>query len=465
MRRISHAVLCIILFAAILSFATTAYGQDANIGTFSGEWMTSFTKDDIPASGGGNIKIKLYPDERRFTCKLNGSVSGSAEVRKGLHVRVKSSMNASGCSGTYNPETGSINGGFTANESGTMTLTKKTGKPKSKSGSTSWSGKVAGRIADTAGEGYWKDNEGHSSSWTVSGSFSGAKDEVVAEEDEWESFETDYEKLQLAQELTELMLYSYKDYQKAGGTGKLSSFLKKEFPDPDEFKKVEAAMLIAMQAEIERTEHDKAAVKRIEGYKRSTTEIEKSYDLYKADGGKMDAEEYLDKYIDINIKDPKKKIAVKQMLYNKAYKENMASDPWAWMAYISSLPSSSQAREKDAREIENAKPEKAKKIYSKAVDKKWGWTEDEKARKNKNSNKVRKLRRKANKADANRKNLKGWSAMGNGLSTITGGDKDGENAKVVESNVKRGTSRVFDKMVERCADGKDQRACRNLKKF
>ena len=159
-------------YLALYGTAGNSRKEQTFMGHFSGQWNVSFRHAGIDANGGGDISIRVYPDDGLFTCEIKGSVSGSGSQGR-MEMSVSSSVVSSGCKGSYDATSGNIDGSFKATERGKATITQPGRKPKNVKTKQGWPGTIQGRISRYAGKGSWADDEGRNAEWSVSGSFAG----------------------------------------------------------------------------------------------------------------------------------------------------------------------------------------------------------------------------------------------------------------------------------------------------
>lgn len=188
------------IVAALFVFsAPDAWGQ-GSVGTFKGTWSYSETQQGISLRAGGPISFRVNPEGGSFTCRVSGSGGGSGTVKvEGMPVNVKATetVSSSGCSGSYDPATGRIDGSITVTENFKfhMTVTVKDGKGKqgsqtqTRNDSDSWAGSITGTLRKSTGSGSLIDDEGKPAAWNVRGGFS--EGEQVSDDGEAPDDDTD----------------------------------------------------------------------------------------------------------------------------------------------------------------------------------------------------------------------------------------------------------------------------------
>jgi len=484
MKRLALIACLTLTFCALSS---SAYAQEKPVGKFSGQWNLSFIKDGIPGSGGGSIRITVHPDDTFFTCKVTGSVSGTGKKGKAV-MKVKSSMTSSNCRGSYNPENGFIDGSFTANETMSAVLTRPNAKPKKMKKSNSWAGSIRGKIADTAGEGFWADDEGNDAGWRVSGSFTGGEEETAEKEekeeakddewgeDEWDSFETEYEKKQAAMEVRHTFYASWQEYVRSGGNKDFVKYLEQEIPDDDTFIKVAEIIVVAQKHLDEQQKKQEKRNAKAKAFYGEVNQAVKSYNAYFKVGGKKEPEQFFDEYVKKNIKDPKKKKAVRKILAKRTETARIYRDPLSSMALagLAALIKADEALdEKRSKEKEKylREAEKSREKFKESLDESFVWTEGDNAKESKNYRQIKKIQKngqknakkifkRRSKADK-KKQIAGWTNLSEGLSQISGGTTELKGQKNFEKNLKYNANDVLVKKMEDC-EGGNKKACKSL---
>ncbi|TNF37049.1 MAG: hypothetical protein EP329_04105 [Deltaproteobacteria bacterium] len=162
-------------------------GERSAVGTFSGPWRSTETRDGLVMTATGNIRLRVDPIGGRFTCTFSGSMHADGDIVTGgkpSHVTAQGTVASSSCGGSYSPLDGTLDGRYEYSGSISLAVTvsvenaDEPGKPRTETRRSSvgsrGEGALKGLVAATGASGYWLDDgddETKKVRWRASGSF------------------------------------------------------------------------------------------------------------------------------------------------------------------------------------------------------------------------------------------------------------------------------------------------------
>jgi hypothetical protein len=114
-RRTGVFVVALAVALALVAGQGPHTAAGATKGSYSGSWSGTQTTEGMNGSGSGSISFTVDAEGGSFSCSFSGSGSFSG-TNDGARVTGRVSMKGSGCSGSYDPKTGAVDGSMSLGE-------------------------------------------------------------------------------------------------------------------------------------------------------------------------------------------------------------------------------------------------------------------------------------------------------------------------------------------------------------